>query len=198
MMRTQNRHRLLIGFVIICLSACSSLQQSPPPATPLDANQQLQQWQLSGKIGVRDGKQGHTAYLNWRQCGPNYLIRLTGPLGQGAAQLSGNPYFASLTTSDQQTYTAASPELLLAQHVGWSLPVSQLFYWIRGIPAPEQPHQSAGPLTAFSQNGWQLSYPRLLTIDNYQLPGKAVAEQAPLKVTLVIKQWQLQPDCSND
>jgi outer membrane lipoprotein LolB len=185
---------LALALSLTLLSACSSLPKTPATNLPMSANQQLQHWQLSGKIGLRNGKQGHSAYLNWRQCGEHYTIRLTGPLGQGAAQLTGNNSLASLQTSDQQRFQSANAEQLLAEHFGWQLPVSQLLYWIRGIPDPSHPHQpTAG--SGFQQRQWQLAYPRLMPVENYQLPAKVIAEQTPLKVTLVIKDWQLLTHC---
>lgn len=191
-------HRLGNGLALLLLAACSTVPDKPPPPSVLAANGQLEQWQLSGKIGLRNGSEGHSAYLNWRQCGQHYDIRLTGPLGQGAAHLVGDEHQARLDTSDQQRYFAATAEQLLAQHFGWTLPVSQLFYWVRGIPTPDQAHRLLPETSGFQQDQWRLSFPRLIAVEHYQLPAKAVAEQAPYKVTLVIKDWQLLPDCDTD
>jgi outer membrane lipoprotein LolB len=186
---------LATALSIALLSACSSQPKTPQANLPMSANQSLQHWQLSGKIGLRNGKQGHSAYLNWRQCGEHYTIRLTGPLGQGAAQLTGNNALATLQTSDQQRFQAANAEQLLAEHFGWQLPVSQLQHWIRGIPDPRHRYQAETAGSGFQQLQWQLTYPKLLVVANHQLPAKAIAEQAPLKVTLVIKDWQLLTNC---
>lgn len=184
----------------LIMSACTTLPQPSPETVSLEENRQIEEWQLSGKVGLRNGKQAHSAYLNWRQCGSSYDIRLTGPFGQGAAHLTGNNHSAQLQTSDKQTFSASSPEQLLAQHFGWSLPLSELLYWIRGVPSPQQDFQKNNGLNngahGFSQQQWDISYPKITSVEQFQLPAKAVAEREPFKVTLLIKNWQLSPNCS--
>ena len=185
----------------LLLSGCSQFSSRLPADTqaprPLTANSLIQQWQLSGKIGLRNGSQGTSAYINWRQCKDDFTIRLTGPLGQGAALLSGNSSSAHLTTSEQQHFYASSAEQLLQQQFGWSIPVAQLLYWLRGIPAPDQSFISDDQSSGFLQNQWQLNYPTFSFVEGYQLPEKAIAINTPLKVTLIIKDWQLHPDCES-
>jgi outer membrane lipoprotein LolB len=168
------------------------------------ANAQIQHWQISGKIGLRDGSSGHSGYLNWQQCGNQFDIRLSGPLGQGTAHLYGDSRQAKLVTNDQQLFQARSAAELLEQQLGWSLPVEQLFYWLRGIPSPDYPYQSYSHQTkqqaastglGFEQNHWQLSFLKFAEVDGYQLPSKIIAQKTPYKVTLVISQWQLPTNC---
>jgi outer membrane lipoprotein LolB len=189
----------LIVSLSLIIHGCAQIPKQPSKDVSLADNQQLTQWQLSGKIGLRNGNKGHSAYLNWKQCGDRYDIRLTGPLGQGAARLTGDNTLAELNTSDQQTYQSSNAENLLAVHFGWQLPVNQLLYWIRGIPSPEYAvefvKQTQPQTHSFHQLDWQLTYPKLMMVNGLQLPAKAIVEQPPLKVTLLIKEWQLQPDC---
>ena len=44
-----------------------------------------------------------------------------------------------LQTSDGKRYNAASPEQLLAEQWGFHLPVSNMKYWVRGLPVPGIP-----------------------------------------------------------
>ena len=63
--------------------------------------------------------------------------------------------------------TAASPEDLILQQLGYELPVSFLEYWIKGLPAPDSPadltFNELNQLTNLYQLGWSGSYtdPRL-------------------------------------
>ena len=63
--------------------------------------------------------------------------------------------------------TAASPEDLILQQLGYELPVSFLEYWIKGMPAPNTPadltFNELNQLTNLYQLGWSVSYtdPRL-------------------------------------
>jgi outer membrane lipoprotein LolB len=198
------RCRVIFGLLVgLCLSACSNLPQQATTPSSFVANDEIQRWQLRGKIGFRDNQQAQSAYINWVQCDERYHISLTGPLGQRAAQLASNGQQVSLTTSDQQVFHADSAEQLIAEHIGWSFPVEQLFYWIRGIPAPEQSLQPLNiqdnnQLIGFQQSQWQLHFPRATLVDSFQLPTKITAQRTPLKVTLLVKKWQLQPDCNDE
>jgi outer membrane lipoprotein LolB len=161
----------------------------------MQANKQIEHWHLRGKIGLRQKNKAHSAYLNWQQCGDYYDIRLSGPFGQGAARLYGNKQRATLLRSDQTRLSASSPEQLLAQELGWSIPVSQLLYWIRGIPEPNNAFTPSATHTGFKQSDWQVSYPTLSTVDRFSLPTKAIAKQSNLTVTLILKHWDLNPEC---
>ncbi|MGK0499191.1 MAG: outer membrane lipoprotein LolB [Oceanicoccus sp.] len=187
------RTTLLLSVLLI--SACS--QQPTRTLNEMSANGVITQWRLSGKIGFSDGKQAHSAYLNWLQCGDRYHIRLTGPFGQGAAQLYGDKQQATLESSEQATVSGSSAGQLLAQQLGWPLPLEQLQFWIRGIPDPARnsTKSAVDNSNGFIQDDWQLSYPRINMQQQQTLPAKIKAEQTPLKVTLLIKQWQLQPNC---
>ena len=200
-MRKTKLSPLLWSLIALLISACTTLQQpsrdnASTGTSSLEANRQIEQWQLSGKVGLRNGNQAHSAYLNWRQCGSAYDIRLTGPFGQGAAHLTGDDNYANLQTSDKQSFSASNPEQLLAQHFGWSLPINELLYWIRGVPSPQNDFQANNDLHGFSQQQWDVSYPKMTAVNQFQLPAKAVAERAPFKVTVLIKNWQLSPNCS--
>jgi len=183
--------------LFILLSACSLQSRPPLPAALLamQDNIALQHWQLSGKIGIRSEQQNQGAYLNWQQCGDDFDIRLSGPLGQGGARLQGTPKQVSLQTGDQLVH-AGNPEQLLQQQLGWSMPVSQLVYWVRGMPSPDQAYTITLDASGFQQSGWQVSYSELQQVDGITLPARATATHPRLKLILLLKDWQLQPDCS--
>ncbi len=193
---TLSRQKALTLIAVIVISACSNTPQTPLTPTQRAENINISNWYIKGKIGLKDGKEAHSAYLNWLQCGDDYDIRVTGPFGQGAAHLFGNDKLANLETADSHTSQARNAEQLLSRQLGWSFPVTELLYWLRGIPSPMLSYTAQNQLAGFQQSDWQLSFPRLKTVDDYQLPTKIVASQDPLKITLIIKQWQLQPDCS--
>ena len=188
--------RILIPIALLALQGCSGLTTRPATSGQAFAhNRELSHWQLSGKIGIRSPRGADSAYLNWLQCGERYQIRINGPLGSGAVKLLGEPGLVTLLNGGEPTIVAASPEQLLMEQFGWQLPLSQLVYWVRGIPAPQQPW-GPEPL-GFEQDGWQLSFPSQTEQQHYQLPAKAVAQQQQqeLKVILIVKEWQLLPDC---
>lgn len=192
---------LATALLIAALSGCANLPL--PQIDNWDSYQarlgQLNQWHLSGKLGVRvlaNNTSSGSAYLDWQQQPEDYAIRLSGPLGQGTTWIKGNASGVLLEQPGQPPLTANTPEQLIYQTLGWELPISDLFYWVRGIPAPQTPIEKqektpSGSLAQLQQSGWQLAFSRYNTVGPWQLPGKIVAERDSVRLTLVIKNWRL-------
>jgi outer membrane lipoprotein LolB len=188
-----------IAVALLLLGACSTTPTHQAVNNAIfKNNNQLQQWQIKGKIGIRSNGNGNnkasSAYLNWQQCGDRFDIHVSGPLGQGAAHLFGDSNQVTLQSRGEEIISADKPEQLLYQQTGLELPVSQLFFWLRGIPASDSAFTQQG--SGFQQSGWNIRYPGFSRVEGYTLPSKAIAEHPSLKVTLLLKTWDLYPDCS--
>ncbi|MGB0538806.1 MAG: lipoprotein insertase outer membrane protein LolB, partial [Alloalcanivorax venustensis] len=80
----------------LLLSAC---QQAPVAPTDFTRADQIQRWEMSGKLGYRTADDGGSASFDWQQA-PRYgEIRFSGPLGFGSAELTWQPGMARLETS---------------------------------------------------------------------------------------------------
>ena len=159
----------------------------------------LDAWQIDGKVGIRapkaaSGSQSGSATLFWLQRQDYYDIRLSGPLGRGAARLTGRPGQAALEVASQGRFQAESPEALLEQQLGWKLPVSHLLWWVRGLPAPDSKSRLTldgdSHLARLEQDGWQVEYLRYAELSGYWLPERLKLRGHDLEITLVIKDWQ--------
>ncbi|PCO05435.1 outer membrane lipoprotein LolB [Microbulbifer flavimaris] len=191
--------RLAFLCLVALLSACATQTPQPPVAAEQPV-MQLQQWTIKGKLGVRSPNDNGSANLTWlQQSEPNYRIHLSGPLGAGATVISGTPAGVSLKRGDDPTTHATSPSQLTALTLGWPLPVEEMFYWVRGLPAPGQTsgeqRDAQGLLQTLQQAGWQLNFSGYQNVGAYVLPTRIKAETrqaaGPVKVTLVIKEWLL-------
>lgn len=182
---------LVTGCLLLLLSACSSQPSLPTATESLEPNAQLWHWQAQGRIAFANANNNHSANLDWQQQGYSYHLQIFGPLGQGSARLEGQPFKVTLTTSDGQEVQAASPEQLLIENTAWELPLSNMVYWIRGIPAPGVFLQ-VNSQTIF-QNGWRVEWRRFAQVDEYQLPSLLVVEKDQLSFRLAINKWQLSP-----
>jgi len=189
----------------------NSTKQSPsqPPTAPQLSDwdeyqrvlQGIEHWQVQGKLGIRLPSDSGSLYFNWRQRPENFAIHLSGPLGQGASWIRGGSpnnklQQVSLERGKQPPVYADNLETLMHSTLGWSLPVSELYYWVRGIPAPDFPieqlaHDAEGRLEHLQQQGWTLKFERYKTVESWPLPGKLIAERKPLKLTFIIKNWKL-------
>ncbi|WP_172147555.1 lipoprotein insertase outer membrane protein LolB [Pseudomonas tumuqii] len=196
------RQLLVLGLLAL-LAGCAgltsreSLEGEGSPALWQSHKQQiggLDAWQISGKVGIRAAQDSGSGTLFWLQRQDYYDIRLSGPLGRGAARLTGRPGDIQLEVANQGRYQAASPEQLLQQQLGLNLPVSHLLWWIRGLPAPDSRSRLTldrdSRLAQLSQDGWQVEYLRYAEQDGYWLPERLKLSGHDLQVTLVIKDWQ--------
>lgn len=156
--------------------------------TPIDA------WQINGKLGIRSSRDSGSAVLFWLQRQDYFDIHLSGPLGQGSTRLTGRQGAVSLEIANRGTFQAASAEALMQQQLGWSLPVDNLLWWVRGLPAPQSKSilrlNSDSQLIQLEQDNWQVEYLSYRTENGLTLPERIKLSGADLTITLVIKQWQ--------
>lgn len=154
----------------------------------------LDGWQISGKVGIRAPKDSGSGTLFWLQRQDYYDIRLSGPLGRGAARLTGRPGKVSLEVANQGRYEARTPEALLEEQLGWKLPISHLVWWVRGLPAPDSKSRlnldADSRLANLEQDGWQVEYLSYAQQSGFWLPERIKLHGRDLDVTLVIKDWQ--------
>jgi len=201
--------KILWLLCLLLVAGCVHQQRFTPPPS-LQAHQaqlaQLDLWQLQGKLGVRSPGDSGSASLIWDSAPASYRIYLSAPLGQKHVEISGNQQRVELRQSGQPTLTAKDAESLVRKALGWQLPVSQLNYWVRGVPAPQGKITQLqltpeGLLDQLEQSGWQINYfnyrAQAYPGGDLPLPGKIVAQYRELRLTLVIRQWQLGRETSH-
>jgi outer membrane lipoprotein LolB len=198
---------LTLFFSILWLSGCASLTTEQTTTTntnkPLTWESRaqtlssVQTWDMSALIAIRNNskKNNLTANMQWQQTPASYSILLFGPLGTGSAKLTGTRHHVALETSDGKVFTAPTPEALLAQQTHWDLPVSNLYYWIRGLPVPNLPSQKrfddSNHLVELQQQGWQIQFLRYAPSNQIDLPRKIFLVNPELNVKIVINEWKI-------
>jgi len=206
---TYNIRHLLLPALVAMLQACTSLTLAPVPdgltvQAPDDWPQRMQalhrfsHWQLSGKLAVRQRGDSGTALINrWRQQGERYQLALSSAfLGMGNTYLQGNSSFMELTLPNGDRYQSANPEALVADATGWQLPLPELRWWIRGLPAPAKSARllfdASGHLALMYQSGWEIHYERrqAFVAGLPELPARLTAVKGDRRVRLVITDWQ--------
>lgn len=164
--------------------------------------QQLNHWQVTGKLGVRVPGDSGSANLRWRQTAADYTIDLSGPLGSGRTVINGQQGEVSLQQAGEPPHTAATAEELILYSTGWTIPVTQLIYWVRALPAPKQKvthweKNAEDQLTLLEQAGWRIQYSQYTAVtsaagnESILLPRRVVAEYGEARLTLIIREWQL-------
>ena len=184
------------------LSACSSTPKKTPKeefdSAAWQSHQheisQIHSWYAGSKIAVLTPDQGFGGHLSWQQDHQRYELDFVGPMGVGFMQVHGDATQTSLIIPDKPAYTGNSPEQLLRIHTGYQLPVSQFYFWARGIPNPTLPHNKktnpSGTLKQLQQLGWNIEYSKYQRYQALQLPSKIVMTKDTIKVKLVRLNWQ--------
>ncbi len=152
-------------------------------------------WQFNGRVSLTRGEEGWHASLSWLERQDHYQLQVSGPLGQGAFQLTGSNDGVLLVDADGKTYSARDADALLSHVTGWTLPVTGMRYWVRGLPVPSVAAQATrdeqGRLARLDQSGWTITYSRYQSDAVAALPAKLQLVHDDISVRLVIDHWQL-------
>lgn len=194
---------LLTPALVLLLAGCAGLGPQESVEGPGNAEDwkahktnvsEIDGWQINGKIGIRAPQDSGSGTLFWLQRQDYFDIRLSGPLGRGATRLTGRPDAVALEVAGQGRFEAESPEALVESQLGWQLPVSNLLWWIRGLPSPDSRSRialdSSGRLAELQQDGWAVQYLGYSEEDGYALPSRIKLAGRDLQITLVVKDWQ--------
>lgn len=166
---------------------------------------ELTQWNLYARAALR--LQGEAYHINfqWRREADDFFeMLLEAPFGQGVLRIDADgPGRYRLRSPDGRQAMDSSVEALLDGVLGWSLPVSGLDYWVRGVPDPRSESQfqldSSGRARSIRQDGWEISY-----LDYFEnssqpaLPRRFNLSSERLTLKLVIERWQQAPASETD
>lgn len=186
--------------LVAWLAGCASQAPAPDvPRQPDDWQRQQQDlaaldtWTVAGKVGLRTPEDSRSANLDWSQAPDHYRMLISGPFGAGRSVLEGRQGSVSLTTGDGR-FEASSPEALMQQQLGWSLPISALDYWVRGLPAPNRPHAQTDDELGFPktlrQDGWNIAYRDWTYAGSLWLPSRLIMTYDDIRAVMVVNQWQ--------
>ncbi len=196
--------RLLPLLLALLMVGCSPAPPRPVPDSAPEQSWQLHQqrlhqlthWQLSGRLAVLSDHEAWHMSLQWQQRSERYSLNIIAPLGQGSVQLHGDAVQVTLITDEGDTINSSSPDLLLYQQLGWKVPVSDLRYWVLGLPAPGEHVQSLdeyGRLNQLQQDGWEIEFLDYQPHLGVELPRKVFVSNHQAKVKLVISDWEPLP-----
>lgn len=196
-----NQTKLLLTSITIAgLTLTGCVPQHPqeiPKLTPQVRTQRLnniQEWHIAGKVGIRDGNQGHNVSMEWQQNHDKYRLRFYSPFSTESVVVSGKPGDVTLITADGKQYTSPNPEQLLFEHVGWNIPFAGLRYWIKGQAAPYSTPTKIkldkyNQLQTLDQDGWHIDYQSYVVRDSITLPEKLTMTNQQFKLKIIVTHW---------
>lgn len=161
------------------------------------ALQSLERWILDGRMAVAARSEGFSGGLSWRQDGPRAEIELRAPMGGRAISLHVAGEAISVTDGDGTTLEGEGARRLVARHIGATLPVAELRYWLLGAPAPGSPHRETlgadQRLASLDQSGWRVAYTAYRGVGEIVLPSRLEITTEGLRLRLLVAGWRLGP-----
>ena len=149
------------------------------------------EFSLVGRVAVRYGAEAASGRFTWRHTDAEDDLLIASPLGQGIAEITRRDGTYTLVTSDARRFTAADPERLTEEALGWSLPLGGLSDWLQGRAqsgVAAEARYNGSRLAELRQQGWIIEY--LDYDDPGGLPRRLRLTRGDLDIRLVIEERQ--------
>jgi outer membrane lipoprotein LolB len=149
----------------------------------------IKQWSFSGRLSLSDGRESWSAAVVWAHTGTKDEIKLSGPLGQGAAVITLIKDSVTIDRGDDKPKQSAQVDEFIQKQLGVFVPVSALRYWVLGLPNPSGLYTEKGD--GFKQANWDVHYLQLQNLGTEWMPRKIGVEQGDAKLKLIIDEWTI-------
>lgn len=170
---------------MMALQGCSTMMGAPDfvPADP----EGMSEWQVEGSVKV-DGKNGkQKAFIAYRQINGEYelQVRQDKPVGEPQAVVKGKEGEGAAA----EVVTAKNPEAeRLAKSLQATLPLNNMAYWLRGLPATEnaqvEKEKDEQAASAIQDDGWKISYDDFMQVNRYLLPEEIEMKKGDTEVEI--------------
>ncbi len=195
--------RGLVLFGIVMLAGCASVPGTAPLGPPNEAAWQVRRaqleklvdWELQGRVGILNGKDGGSGSMDWKQQGDILDFSFRGPFGAGALEVQGDANVLWVRSSRGDDFITTDPERDFARRLRVPLPVLSMRYWMVGIPDPHASFSHTvddrGHLVMLTQRGWQVDYRNYARFDGYDLPTCMLLRRDRVRIKIAINDWHV-------
>jgi outer membrane lipoprotein LolB len=158
------------------------------------ALEKLDRYGLNGRVAVAAQGQGFSASLRYQQEPRRSNLALDGPLGIGGLRVEIEGEDISISTSRGEKLDGQAARDELERRLGFQLPLSELRWWLLGIPAPGEASVNqdggTGEIHGFTQKGWLVSINSRAAGLGFALPQRLTAEREGARLKLLVEQWR--------
>ncbi len=198
--------RVILLAGLLMLTGCVSVPGTAPTGLPDESAWQLRRvqlekladWELQGRVGIINGKDGGSGSMEWKQRGQFLAFSFRGPFGAGALQVQGDANALWVRSSRGDDFITTDPEQDFSQRLRLPLPVLSMRYWMLGLPDPHAAFtktvDTKGLLVTLTQRGWHVDYQAYATFSGYDLPTRLQIERDSVQIKVAVNEWQLQAD----
>jgi outer membrane lipoprotein LolB len=186
-----------IVLMLAGLAGCTTAPVlKPVDSSPnLNVIQPARQFHLEGRISVKTASQTFSGTLSWTRAAGEDTLLLSGPLGQGAAEIHRQHGQVTLKTADGRQMTDDSDAQLMERVLGLRLPLDGLVYWLSGLPQPGVEFKAGmdqeGRFERLDQDGWHFEYSQFSRDGERWRPGRIFAHRGDeLEFKFVVDAWE--------
>jgi outer membrane lipoprotein LolB len=158
------------------------------------ALENLDRYGLNGRVAVAAQGQGFSASLRYQQQPRRSNLSLDGPLGIGGLRVEVEGESIAIETSRGEKLDGQAARDELERRLGFQLPLTELRWWLLGIPAPGEvsinQDAGSGEIHDFTQNGWRVSINSRAAGLGFALPQRLTAEREGARLKLLVERWQ--------
>ncbi len=150
-------------------------------------------YEAVGRFSARlEDKKVYTTRFRWRRNSIKDDIYIFTVLGNSLAQISMDNGKTTVKTSQGNIYQGDTPEKVIREVLGWSLPVKGLQFWLLGKSDPrshvlEETRDNLNRIIGFSQQGWLINYSAFA--EKQPLPKKIMLNYDELKLRIIVDRW---------
>ncbi len=172
-------------FLLLALTGC---RQAPTPCTLSLAKrtqylQQMQAWQITGRISTTYRGENTTASFTWQQNNERYHIHFYSAFSTDTLTIVGDDKSFKATTN-------ADANDLALEHI----PFQHLSQWLKGNVAAtdvtKKSYDRYNQLQTLQQSGWVIEYQSYANTPPVSLPEKMTLTDGTTKAKVIIKNWQ--------
>lgn len=190
----------LLGLLSACVSIRPRVDSMVAQANQSQRDQSVEaqtRFHLRGRIAIKNARDGGSGRFDWRQDGDQINFELSAPLSNQTWRLEGGPGNYTLTDSKGTPQHSDDARALIYAASGWTIPMQELRFWVRGAraestdssDAPELSFDASGRLSTLKQNGWTVSYERYSDASDSALPVKLRAFKDDAQVKVIVQSW---------
>jgi outer membrane lipoprotein LolB len=205
---------LTISLACMLLASCATMspddELSDEEKQPLDMSepsnwaaekqkrQQIQDWEIRGRLGVQTKTDGGSMDIIWKQSGAEYSIRLIAPMAAGTYHILGANDYAEIRYPDGSKASVENADDVFLTSLKVDLPTTAIKDWVRGLPASELPvdhikWNELGLIERVKQSGWNVEMSRYTGSDLLMPHAIYISrdDDEDIDIRLVLRQWLL-------
>ena len=146
------KHLFPLSAALLLAAACT------PPHTPKTWRAPAAErhtFTAAGRLAVKQNEKGSYANFEWTRGPTAETISINTPLGSTLGELCQDTQGVTAADAKGNIYTAATPEELRRQLLGYQIPVQYLATWAHGEYISGIPHSTAAD-GSLNQLGWNI------------------------------------------